>query len=128
MNNHNKSCINMKKIITIAFLLLSTLTVARYSLHIENVTLKDWMELCYEDPSLEPKNTFETVNPKTGEKIVIQTKNSCLWVDPGTNKGYWFYFSKNEIVFGAQSPQIIKAKEIANKLKTIIVGDNGEKY
>jgi hypothetical protein len=118
----------MNKFIPAAFLLLSTLASANYSLHITNVELNDWLELCDTDTSLELKNTFETVNPKTGEKIVIQTKNSCLWVDPSTNKEYWFYFSINEIVFGTQSPQIIKAKEIANKLKSIIVGDEGEKY
>ncbi len=119
-----------RKISCYILLLISCVAVAKYNIHIEggNLNLKNWLDICKNDENLQRMDKFESINPKTGEKIIISTKYSCLWQDKQTNIQYWFHFSNDRISISGGKAQIKIAKQIAIILNAKVFGDEGEEY
>lgn len=115
---------------SLILLVMSCVVAAKYNIHIEggDLNLKSWLDICKADENMQHIDKFETINPKTGEKIIIQSKNSCLWLDEQSGKQFWFYYSNERITIGADMAQVKKAKQIAIILNAKVVGDEGEEY
>lgn len=119
----------MKYILLTILLTISVPVLAAYELHIEKkdgITLLIWLELCESDSTLTHKKTISLTNPKTNEVISIESDGMCVWEAKGSHSS--FDFRNGKISFKHSDDALIKAKEIASKLKANIIGDEGENY
>jgi len=103
--------------------------MAGYELHIEKkggISLESWLQLCESDPSLTYENSISFTNPHTKEVITIDGEGMCVWGVEGSRTT--FDFRTDKISFKYSDDALVKAKEIAIKLKATIRGDEGERY
>jgi len=103
--------------------------MAAYELHIEKkggISLESWLEVCESDSTLTHEKTISITNPNTGEVISMEAEGMCVWVGEGSQTT--FDYRSGKISFSHSDDALLKAKEIASKLKATIIGDEGETY
>ena len=93
------------------------------------IAVEEWLALMSDDRELEPVETVESRNPRTGERIELSIPNSASWVDPDGGRSYYFVYAKGRIrVDNPPDSAISKMKVLAESLKAQVIGDEGEKY
>lgn len=119
----------MKHIILSTLLILSGHAMAAYELHIEKkggVSLESWLAICESDSTLTHEKTISITNPYTGEVFSMEAEGMCVWGSEGSQT--IFDYRSGKISFSHSDDALLKAKEIASKLKATIIGDEGETY
>jgi hypothetical protein len=103
--------------------------MAAYELHIEKkngISLESWLEICEADLTLTHEKVISVKNPNTGEVISMEAEGMCVWGAEGSQTT--FNYRSGKISFSHSDGVLLKAKEIASKLKATIIGDEGETY
>ncbi|WP_444995506.1 hypothetical protein [Aliikangiella sp. IMCC44359] len=119
----------MKYVILSTLLIISSHTMAVHELHIENqegISLESWLEICEVDSTLTHEKTISVKNPNTGELLSIEAEGMCVWRAEGFQTT--FDYRSGKISFSHSDDALLKAKEIASKLKATIIGDEAETY
>ena len=103
--------------------------MAAYELHIEKnggISLESWLEICESDSTLTHEKTINASNLNTREVISMASEGMCVWSAEGSQTT--FDYRSGKISFSHSNDALLKAKEIASKLKGAIIGDEGETY
>ena len=83
------------------------------------VPLDDWVRFVKSD------SEFRLVTPQDPN----DKPKDAIWTDPKSKQEIYFYYSNGEItVKDADERTIAKMKQVAEKLKAKVVGDEGEGY
>ncbi len=94
-----------------------------------DITTEEWDKLINGDPELEHTEKVEV--PFKGGIFSYKLKDTLLakWMNPPSNEVFWFDLRKGKISTKYNKDEIlIKAIEIAKKLKAKVQGDEGETY
>lgn len=132
----------MKKLL-LAFLFITILpfvSYAGYDLHITKaddfiesknkpIKLGEWKAFITNNPEFNLTGYAQATHPDTGETIRIEKNGIATWMHPETKVPVYFYYEEGQIAVKNPDEIIIKKmKEIADKLKAKVQGDDGEIY
>ena len=106
-----------------------------YSLHLtrgdeedSDISEEEWVNYCEEDSTMQLESGLTGKSSSDGSSISIPGMTFGVWLNPGDNNAYPFYFRRGTISFNYTDAGLEKAKEITEALGASIHGDEGESY
>ncbi|MDP4268398.1 MAG: hypothetical protein Q8880_13325 [Bacteroidota bacterium] len=93
------------------------------------ITVEEWFTIIDSDPELKHIEKTEFKNPQTQKIITIMMENSAAWNHSVLKRDVPFRYARGMISVSNPDDIIIeKMKEIAGKLNSKVLGDEGEEY
>lgn len=94
------------------------------------ITLKEWQHLIHKDRELEAINKLEIILPN-GMTLSQENEGIAVWeykIQNEKQQIYFHYSEGNILTEYGDALMIKKMKEIANRLKAKVIGEEGEAY